>query len=312
MDVKPYLQQEMYELGNGNVNSCSFDFSQISIDDYYPFFKGLPNFIYKKVEKVNFNTKLYHEYDDNDKEMSEEDQNYILNSIKTQKRKYPHYLFKILNSTLPRSTKLSSLVIDGIRIPTSYFDDFVKAASKCRTLRVLKIEDSPLSTEQFLKILKQWSPYHFKVLSFKKDHLNPTDVYKSITNYLKQPSTGKTWKLEVFSVDDNDFSSSQLSNIKKLINNQINPQNDNSNISSKRNRTSPKVQEEPQSHKKSKRSNRFSNDEKESEEQSQLEEEEEEEDFGEEEEEFGEEEEEEEEEFEEEEEEEEEAYDENE
>lgn len=229
MDVKPYRQQEMYELAEGNERFCSFDFSRISIDEYYPFFKGLPNFIYKKIEKVNFNTDLYHSYDDKDKDFSDEDQSCLLNSIKTQKNKYPHYLFKILNSTLPRSIKLTSLTINGIRIPSTYFDDFVKSASKCRPLRTLKVEDSPLSTEQFLKILRQWNPYHFQVLSFKRDRLRPSDVSESINDYLLQ-SSEKQWRLETLSLDDNDFSKSQLTNFKKLINNQLSGHEDDSQL----------------------------------------------------------------------------------
>lgn len=223
MDVKPYRQQEMYELGEGNERSCSFDFSKISIDEYYPFFNGLPNFIYKKIEKLKFDTDLYHSYDDNDKEMSEEDQIYLLNSIKTKKNKYPHYLFKILNATLPKSIKLTSLSIDGIRIPTTYFDGFVKSAARCHPLKVLKIENSPLSTDQFLKILRQWTPYHFEVLSFKRDRLNPSEVSEDIAKYLEQTSS-KTWKLEILALDDNDFPSKQLANFKNAINDQLDQQ----------------------------------------------------------------------------------------
>lgn len=229
--TKPFNQVEMYKLCRGSEKHCNFDLSSISMDVYYQFFTGLPNFIYKKVRSVRFSLDLYHKYDDTEIDINDRDQEILDFSIHANKRKFTHYLFKIINKTLPRSRTITNLEIDGFRIPSKYFDDFVDAVKKCRSLQSIKIDNSLLNADQFLRILDYWSPYQFTSLSFVNDNLQTTQVAPEISIFLNK--TGKrTWKLQTLNLSENGFTKDQIASFNKLIKNRLNP-------------SSPPLQEEP-------------------------------------------------------------------
>ena len=209
--------QKMFSLCRGTERFCDYDLSVISIDDYEGFFNGLPNIIYKKVDSIRFNLDLYHKYDDYRVEMSDEDQSIIDESIYTHKRRFPHYLFKILNLTLPKSRRLKSLEISGFRIPSGYVDEFIKSANKCRTLREIKLNGFSLELKKFQAMLAAWSPFRFFKLGFRNCNIDE-EAKNDVLRYLQLTDGTKEWKLTELDLNGNNFKKEDLSRFAHILN----------------------------------------------------------------------------------------------
>ena len=221
MDNKPYRDARMYELGRGNRDRCVFDMSRISIDDYYGFFGGLPNVVYKKCKSITFNTDL--DIKDRERDTTEEEQEIVKHSILGLKPRFSHYLMKILNQTLPKSKELNELILREIKIPTSYFSDFMASLARSRFLRVIELHGMTISDESASLMFQKLSPFKFTRIVATECNIS-SHLFAEVCDYLKQGiPEGKRWKLEYLDLSDNFFSESQMQTFRKLLRRRTHP-----------------------------------------------------------------------------------------
>lgn len=221
MDNKPYRDARMYELGRGNRDRCVFDMSRISIDDYYGFFGGLPNVVYKKCKSITFNTDL--DIKDRERDTTEEEQEIVKHSILGLKPRFSHYLMKILNQTLPKSKELNELILREIKIPTSYFSDFMASLARSRFLRVIELHGMTISDESASLMFQKLSPFKFTRIVATECNIS-SHLFAEVCDYLKQEiPEGKRWKLEYLDLSDNFFSESQMQTFRKLLRRRTHP-----------------------------------------------------------------------------------------
>lgn len=228
MDNKPYRDARMYELGRGNRDRCVFDMSRISIDDYYGFFGGLPNVVYKKCKSITFNTDL--DIKDRERDTTEEEQEIVKRSILGLKPRFSHYLMKILNQTLPKSKELNELILREIKIPTSYFSDFMASLARSRFLRVIELHGMTISDESASLMFQKLSPFKFTRIVATECNIS-SHLFAEVCDYLKQEiPEGKRWKLEYLDLSDNFFSESQMKTFQKLLRRRTHPDEASSSV----------------------------------------------------------------------------------
>ena len=227
MDVRLMLPTEqMHALGNGDMVSCSWDFSKISIDDYNGFFSTLPNILYKKVRHarfcVDYEKSLAH-----NPSATDEDVRVLDYSIKQKKPRFSWMLAKVIARTLPRSKLLTSLTISGIPMRHSDVQAMFKAIPKCRTLKAIVVEDMPIRNEDFEYLLSVISPYRMTEVSFVNCGLS-SEIYQPLVRFLKKepPTELHDWTFKKLRLDGNDIGAREFSVIDGILRQKTDPQED--------------------------------------------------------------------------------------
>ena len=219
MESKPYREARMYELGRGNKNACVFDFSRISIDDYYGFFNGLPNMVYKKCKSLTFNTEL--DIKDREDETTSEEKRILNNSIMVLKPRFSHFLYKILNQTMPKSKELNEVIVYDVKIPSNYFSDFVTSLARSRFLRVIELHGITIPDEHAALMFEKLSPFKFTRIVASNCNIS-SHLYRAVLAFLSQEvPEGKKWKLEVLDLSENFFVPKQMAEIARLLKQRI-------------------------------------------------------------------------------------------
>ena len=219
MDSKPYREARMYELGRGNKNACVFDFSRISIDDYYGFFTGLPNIVYKKCKSLTFNTAL--DIKDREDETTSEEKAILNSSIMVHKPRFSHYLYKVLNQTMPKSKELNEVIVYDVKIPSNYFSDFVTSLARSRFLRVIELHGITIPDEHAALMFEKLSPFKFTRIVASNCNIS-SHLYRAVLAFLSQEvPEGKKWKLEVLDLSENFFVPKQMAEIARLLKQRI-------------------------------------------------------------------------------------------
>jgi hypothetical protein len=212
-----YKHREIYKICGGSQQLCSFDFSSISFDEYEGLFNGLPNIVYKKAEELRFSRDLYVKRERADEPLSESEKRRLSDSIAINRDRFEHYLFKILNQTLPRSKGLKRLVISGLNVPTKYFRDFIPACAKCKTLRKLTIENVNILDDIGELIFKHLSPYRLEELSLIDCNLSAT-IFDRVSEYLTYGAEDpRIWRLKTLNLSENLFAPEQTQEIARLL-----------------------------------------------------------------------------------------------
>ena len=227
MDVRlMFPTEQMHALGNGDMVSCSWDFSKISIDDYNGFFSTLPNILYKKVRHarfcVDYEKSLAH-----NPSATDEDVRVLDYSIKQKKPRFSWMLAKVIARTLPRSKLLTSLTISGIPMRHSDVQAMFKAIPKCRTLKAIVIEDMPIRNEDFEYLLSVISPYRMTEVSFVNCGLS-SEIYQPLVRFLKKepPTELHDWTFKKLRLDGNDIGAREFSVIDGILRQKTDPQED--------------------------------------------------------------------------------------
>lgn len=156
--------QEMFQLGTegSSVNRAEFDFSAISVADFYGFFNTLPNLIYKKCRNVRFCNDFGNAIEENpENNVSENDIRQYERSIRNTKPGYPIYLAKIISKVLPKSKLLTNLELDRISLSPQSFKEIVNAIRKSR-LKSIKFANLKIQDDDFQYFLSKISPYRLE------------------------------------------------------------------------------------------------------------------------------------------------------
>jgi hypothetical protein len=214
-----YRHREIYKLCDGGANFCDIDFSSISFDDYEGLFNGLPNVVYKKAEGLRFSRDLDVKRVRADEALTDTEKRRLSDSIAVLRDRFEHYLFKILNQTLPRSKGLNRLVISGLKVPTKYFRDFIPACARCKTLRRLRIDGVNILDELAELIFTTLSPYRLEQLSLVDCNIS-SGIYEKVTEFLTQGADdpgARVWRLKVLDLRENLFTPEQLREVERLL-----------------------------------------------------------------------------------------------
>ena len=223
-DKEIYRPQQMYDIGNGDMSYCCFDFSSIPSSNYHGFFNGLPQLLYKKVKSVRFCTdnylKIENESDRTDAQSIELDR-----SIFKSNSNYSHYLAKVIWRVLPRAKILISLVVDSIPLRNDEFQQIVDAIRKNKSLRSVTFRNTLIRDDDFIYFLGKVSPYRFETIEFSNCQLT-SNVYNKVCEFLNSqpPPAGSNgnmanseWRLRVFNLDENDISSENIDIIDAMM-----------------------------------------------------------------------------------------------
>lgn len=213
----------MYDIGNGDMTSCCFDFSSIPSPNYQGFFNGLPQLLYKKVKEVRFCLdnyfKITNTQDHTDAQISE-----LTNSIYKMNSNYCHYLAKVIWKVLPRAKILVSLTVDSIPLRNDEFSKIVDSIQKNKSLRSVTFRNTLIRDEEFTYFLENVSPYRFEKIEFTGCQLT-SSVYNKVCEFLNsQPprsaSSGNLlneWRLREFKLDENDISPENMEIIDAMM-----------------------------------------------------------------------------------------------
>jgi hypothetical protein len=202
----------MYKLGDGGPDSCNFDFSCIPGDLFDKFFGSLPNFIWKACSSIRFSLDLNIQ-SANDRTPPDE----LESSIYYTQQHFSHWLFKILNETVPKSRTLKSLSLTHIHIPNHYFKGFIMACSRSSVLDSLEIQSTSISDEQAAFIFQKLSPFQLKDLILIDCRIPPS-VFEDVSTFLHQPPPDDVdWQLQTLDLTDNFFSAGQFNQIQGWI-----------------------------------------------------------------------------------------------
>ena len=225
-----YRPQQMYDIGNGDMTSCCFDFSSISSQHYEGFFNGLPQLLYKKVKEARFcldnYLKLNNEQDQTDAQLNDLDQ-----SIYTKKSNYSHYLAKVIWRVLPSAKILVSLTVDSIPLQNDEFSKIVDAIRKNKSLRSVTFRNTLIRDDDFVYFLEKVSPYRFEQIEFTNCQLT-SNIYNKVCEFLNSqpPASGaagnllnQEWKLRVFKLDENDISPENMDVIDAMMQKKMHP-----------------------------------------------------------------------------------------
>ncbi|OHS92985.1 hypothetical protein TRFO_12180 [Tritrichomonas foetus] len=218
-----YKYKHMYELGNGDMVSCNFDFSALSTDDYQGFFNGLPQLLYKKVKSVRFCNDAYKKLENNHN-ATDEQLREMEYTIKGSNPNYFKYLAKIIWTVLPRAKLLYSLTIDGIPIHHDDFTKIVDSLRKCKSIRQISIVNTTVNRDDFIYFIDNVSPYRLEKIEFPNCHLT-SDVYDTVCEFLNRqpPSSGNEWKLKILNLEGNGLTPDNFDVIEAMMQKKAHP-----------------------------------------------------------------------------------------
>lgn len=224
-----YRPRQMYDIGNGDMVSCTYDFSEIPDSYYEGFFNGLPQLLYKKVKTVRFCNdailKIEKQHDATDSELKN-----FKKTIKYCNSNYSHYLAKIIWRVLPRSKLLNSLTLDRIPLRSDEFRNIADSARKCKSLRSITFSNIDIKDEDFVYFIEKVSPYRLERIEFTNCQLT-ADIYNTVLEFIKRPPpqgkgtnmVNSDWKLKVFNLDRNDLAPENLDIIDAMMQKKVHP-----------------------------------------------------------------------------------------
>jgi hypothetical protein len=209
---RKYSRSEILELSDSHATerSCTFDFARIDYLDYHPFFHGLPNLIVKTAAAIHFKSSA----------SANPDPQAVEGTIAVQQPKFADYLIKLLNRKLPESRVLTTLTLDSLTIPDTYFKLLVDACANRNTkhLKTLELKEITISASSADYLFSKLSPYRLE--SLKVTHCGLTETsYDSIIAFLrKQPGAGEgDWTLKELDLDGNELQPDTLGEISELL-----------------------------------------------------------------------------------------------
>lgn len=212
-----FSTQIMYLMGCGDSHSVVFDFSIIPFANYYDFFNSLPNFIYKKCERITFSTDFYREYKAIGKHSRKREQ-LISESIMYNKPKYTHYLAKIIRNVLPKSKKLSTIEFRNINIDPIYIRSIFHAIGRSPSIKHVIFHGIAVTNELFGEFLESVSPYMINSIQFTSTKIT-NRCTKLIKNFINQkPRNNKIVRsLSKIVLDKDTFTQKQLQEIESML-----------------------------------------------------------------------------------------------
>lgn len=210
--------ETMYQIGCGNSDSCSFDFSLIPANSFEPFFNSLPNTIYKKVAKVKFSCDGYFK----DKTMGKiikQNKEIISRSIMNNKPNFAAYLVKILGKTLPKSKSLKSIHFSHINFTTEQMKKLFKTIILNKKLESISFQHIHTEDSDFIELLSHITPYQYAEITFFDCGLTSAS-FNAIKKFIQQaPRTMMiNRKLMIFNVDECMFTYDELEEIENMVN----------------------------------------------------------------------------------------------
>lgn len=211
-----FTEEAMYELGKGNLEKriCHFDLSSIRSKFYDEFFRSLPNIVYKKSIKLKFSCDRQARYQF---ESDAQHDKILNNSISKNNPRYLQYLLKILREILPLTRTLTVLELSNLDISEIHQKALFEKMKSCRSLKVFKTYNVPITNDAFAKLLKSLSPYQYQYLSFLQTQLSSI-VFMNIYKFLKRrPHNDDHWTLTGFDVSDADFTKKEFGKIEDLL-----------------------------------------------------------------------------------------------
>ncbi|EAX89371.1 hypothetical protein TVAG_439910 [Trichomonas vaginalis G3] len=211
---QPFTTRQMYILGNGNEERCSYDFSLLAFEDYTKFFYALPNILYKRVKSVCFNNTFYSDYS-RDGRHSRKRELLIFDSIFYQKPRYIKYLIKILTRVLPQTKTLEEIEFADIKINPDLLNKLFEAIGKSPNIKSIKFSEVPIGDDLFKKLLKHLSPYQIESLNMFNTSLTPKSLHL-VNKFIEQADEDKTLTktLKTIDINQDDFPAKRLKQIK--------------------------------------------------------------------------------------------------
>lgn len=207
---------KMQEFGNvfENPTVFEFDLSTIPSENYYPFFSGLPNVLYKKATKITFSTTAMKE---SQTIQNQRQKMRIQKSIVVQKPLYIAYLIKIICKVVPRSKYLHSLIFQSIHLPPKMWQELSNSLPNFIFLKNISFINVDMKDKNFQLLLSNVSPSKLVGLNFI-DCMLTSAVFPSIEAFLQTLTklhTNSTLKTLNFS--KNEFQHDEMEYIKSII-----------------------------------------------------------------------------------------------
>jgi flagellar biosynthesis GTPase FlhF len=107
------------------------------------------------------------------------------------------------------------LVLDSIKIPHRYFQDFIRSCAESKTLSSLEIYSTTITDSECVFLLHAFSPFKLRKLVLVDCGLSNA-LFPSVCNFLKSCEATEVWKLSVFDLSRNFFDQSQLAEFHRL------------------------------------------------------------------------------------------------
>ena len=214
---KQFSTQVMYSKGCGDSHAVVFDFSILPFSEYFEFFNALPNFIYKKCERISFSTDFYREYKATGRHSKRREQ-LITESIMYNKPKYTHYLAKIIKNVLPKSKKLASIEFRNINIDPVYIKSIFHAIGRSSSIKHVIFHGVAITDELLGEFLTSVSPYMIKSFQFTSTKMTSrcTNLVKRFIN--QKPKNNKVVRsISKIVLDKETFTQKQLQEIESML-----------------------------------------------------------------------------------------------
>jgi hypothetical protein len=215
-----YCTSEVYAHASpGNATFCHWDFSRIPAAEYEPFFIGLPNVVYKKVQDVRFSVDLLRMIRSSTASISDSDRHLCSQSIAGQVHRYSRRLVKILTKTLPRTKLLVSLKIDGLDLTREQVAQVLTAVTQSKTLETVGFANVPVPSAAVSRFLDAGSAYRLRQIAFVHCDLR-ADVATNAIQFIQaapREFRGRTWALTALDLSENDVDGQVQSQIDLLL-----------------------------------------------------------------------------------------------
>jgi hypothetical protein len=215
-----FTTREVYAAAeNGSFEFCHWDISRIPGYDYEGFFGGLPNVVYKKVQRVRFSIDLWHTINTYKRPVSDSDRWVCSESIATQIHRYPRRLIKILLKTAPLTKQLKSLEIQALPLTRDDIGQLMRVLPSSPTLESLVLSQMQISNASVSEFLSAGAPYRLREIRCSDCQLGPQVATAAVEFIETAPrsSAGRPWVLKTLDLSNNDIDPAAQAQIDRAL-----------------------------------------------------------------------------------------------